>query len=478
MIGVLQPQNLAGASSGCEDPTVDKVVRRPRALLAHRFLLLDLLVALGVGFALAEHFKARAGYATTPYLGLILPLIFWAVSPDYRALSLVRIRRAWRGVEAYAAGASATPWLGALLFVSLPFWLFDLSNQLTNYPAGMVPFAVAVTGAASALHVNLDNKMTQRHLEKMTAALVASMALGLYFLVALRLAPARAAWVSSALLAVGSGLFTTVGMGLWQHAGIIFWSLLIVWIEVRSPHRALTAWDTVFQGFAAAQLVSCRLTSVTFLIPFGLWVLWRRPWRALVLGGASALAFLPWSWFYLRTYGSPFGPSTGFLSGSLWSADLVEPVAAVLFSPSRGLLVYQPWILVGLAWLWPGVRQRTKALGALPVPPGFGWFCLAAIAAQVLLISAWGCWWGGWCWGSRLVVDSVPFCGLLCLRPLAALLESRRGRATVLVLAWLSLMAHLPCAYFHAYRWNAAAQFPEDAWSVTHSPFSEWHLGP
>ena len=107
------------------------------------------------------------------------------------------------------------------------------------YPAGMVPFALAVVGISALVDGNLDNLEVHRHLEKMTAAMVWAASIGLFFLIALRW-PWPAAWISTALLAIGSGLFTTVSMGLWQHGGIIFWSLTILLVEFRDGRAAGT----------------------------------------------------------------------------------------------------------------------------------------------------------------------------------------------------------------------------------------------
>ena len=515
-------------------PTGLRLDRSAADTVARRFYWMDVLGSALALLAMVEHFRARAAYSTGPLLAMVFPAIVCVFSPDYRRRSAGWLRGEWARIERFSARGGAIPWLATVLFAIAPAWLLGLSNERTlgaidtkpvvptaislitegnwelgeylevgrrqvnlldraghvplcfqvrpqgtysNYPAGMVPFAVAVVGLSALCDGNLDNVEVHRHLEKMTAALVAAVSIGLFFLIAARLAPARSAWISTALLAVGSGLFTTVSMGLWQHGGIIFWSLIVLlveFLESESPSRR----GPIIQGFACAQLVTCRLTSVAFLVPFGLWMLVRSPRRALKIVTVAGLAYLPWCWAYLATYGNPFGPSTGFLSGRLWSVDLAGPLAGVLFSPARGLLVYQPWILLALAVAVPSVRARASGLGRAAGPSGWVPFCLTVVASQVLLVSAWGCWWGGWCWGSRLVVEIVPLCALLCVRPIAALRASRMGRSVVFSLAILGVLAHVPAAYFNGVRWNATAHFPQDLWSWTRSPLTEWHLGP
>ena len=60
-----------------------------------------------------------------------------------------------------------------------------------------------------------------QYLEKVTAALVASLSLGLFFLTAARLGSPTAAGMVTLFLATGSGVFTTVGLGTWQHGGVL-----------------------------------------------------------------------------------------------------------------------------------------------------------------------------------------------------------------------------------------------------------------
>ena len=81
---------------------------------------------------------------------------------------------------------------------------------------------------------------------------------------------------------------------------------------------------------------------------FGLWLLGRDPRRALKFGLAAAVGLLPWMLFYLLAYGTPLGPAQSQMAAGGWRTDLLEPLAGVLFSPGRGLFVYQPWVALAL----------------------------------------------------------------------------------------------------------------------------------
>jgi hypothetical protein len=307
-------------------------------------------------------------------------------------------------------------------------------------------------------------------LQKVTGSLVASICVGLWFLVALRLGDPTAAFVATAILATASGMFSTISMGLWQHGGVIVWSMLVLLVEFL-PASMRTWRGLIVQGVCCSLIITCRLTSISILLAFFAWIFWRDRRRALATFAITVLAYLPWAGVYGSIYGRPFGPSTSFLSSGLWTSDLVGPLAGLLISPGRGLLVYQPWILLAAGWAFPWVRSSWRAVGIGEGPAGWSGFCAAAIALHIVLISAWGCWWGGWCWGSRLVIETVPLFALLCVPPIAFLWRTRWGRSITILLALLGVLAALPGVYADANRWNEAAVFPESLWSWSRPPF-------
>jgi hypothetical protein len=82
-------------------------------------------------------------------------------------------------------------------------------------------------------------------------------------------------------------------------------------------------------------------------------------------------------------------------------------LAGLLFSPSRGLLVYCPFVVfaaVGIGAWWKGAYRKFSWLLAVSAI-----FCVATLAT----VSAWPMWWGGHCWGPRLLTEMTPFLILL-----------------------------------------------------------------
>ena len=488
--------------------------------------LLDVIAASVFLVSLVVCFQVRDGYASRPLVALIWPVLSFAVVTPYRRRILGRSRRLWGRIVAYSNGVGPIPWASATLFATAPAWLLYVSNgQITgvvdtlpviptaeslltegnldlseylakdgtpsilgpgetipnciveaggkphsSYPAGMVPFALGVTGLAQLAGADLTKPQVQLRLQKLTASLVAAMCVGLFFLIALQLAPPPAASIATAILATASGMFSTVALALWQHGGIILWSMVVLLVEFQPGYRR-GRMGTIAQGFACAQMITCRLTSISFLVPFFAWTFLRDPRRSLAIFGIALISYSPWAALYLSIYGGPFGPSTSSLAKGLWTTDLGTPLAGLLVSPSRGLLVYQPWVVLALLTALPNVRPGGRETAGRDGPPGWRRFALAAVACHVALISAWGCWWGGWCWGSRLVIETVPLLALLCVRPIASLCRSNWGRALTVGLALPGVLAQWPLIYSDAARWNESADLPADLWSWSRAPF-------
>lgn len=459
-------------------------------------------------------------------VGLAVPLLRFVVSSMYRRRVLAWLRSEWAAIEAFAGDRTRLPWRATALVIVLPAGLFFLSQKplMTGdskpmtliasalvcdgttdigcfapcyasvygvgpapelpyfclrtttgihsaYPSGMSVFALPSAGLARWLGADLAQGRVQDHMEKGIASWLAAVCLGLFFLLALHLVDARSAAWMTLLLATGSGLCSTVGQALWQHGGVLFWMLLALLIEFRCWRRPTLA-ATLLQGAALAMMFACRLPSALLIAAFGMWLVIRAPRRAVLVGLAGILAYAPWAWYYQATYGHVFGPSIRQLD--LFTGHWRDTFIPLLFSFDHGLLVYQPWIVLGLTILVPSVRRRLQKAPA-DVPRGWRLFCAAAIVPYLVLVASWYCWWGGQCWGSRLLVETIPFLSLLCLPMIAALRRLMWGQRLLLATALVAGLVQLSGVYlkvdFRDCQPALIGTCPEPPGSWKHVPF-------
>lgn len=360
----------------------------------------------------------------------------------------------------------------------LPYFCVRTATGVHSfYHSGMVVFALPHALLTRLLGADLGDGGVHDRMEKSVASWLAAACLGLFFLLALPVTDAATAGLMTLLLATGSGLCSTVGQALWQHGGVIFWMLLALLVEFNTWNHP-RAVGVLLQGTSLAMMFACRLSSAVFIALFGLWLLLRSPRRAMLVGLMSGLAFAPWAWYYQRIYANPLGPTIGqlgFFSGR-WRDTLVP----LLLSPDHGLLVYQPWILLALAAIVPSVR-RGLPISSRDAPSGWRCFCILAIVPQVAMVASWYAWWGGQCWGSRLLVETVPFFALLCLQPLAALRRLAWGRRLIAAMAILAAFVQLTGVYLKAdcrdVQPGLFSRRPEPPGSWQHFPFLTPFLG-
>jgi hypothetical protein len=459
------------------------------------------------------------------YIGLIVPFVRFSVDATYRRNLLDRLWREWAVVTAFVVDRKRLPWRATTLLIVVPAGLFYLSNPRplmtgdskpitliasslirngttdldvfspiyapvyhtpwlpnlpyfcmktatgvhSSYPSGMCLFALPSAAAARLLGADLSRGGVQDRMEKAVASWLSAACLGLFFLLALHLGDAASTGWMTLLLATGSGMCSTVGQALWQHGGVIFWMLLALLIEFRT-WRQPAGRGTILQGVALSMMFACRLASALLIVAFGLWLLLRAPRRAVLVGLVAALAYLPWACYYQAIYGTPFGPSMQQMNS--FTGNWREAMILILASLDHGLLVYQPWILLLLTLLLPSVRRQ---LATADAPPAWRWFCVAAIAPYLGLVASWYCWWGGDCWGSRLVIETVPFFALLCLPCVSALRQLAWGRGLLATTIIVAAFLHLTGVYLKVdVRDTQPALFgtqPEPPGSWTHVPF-------
>ena len=207
-------------------------------------------------------------------------------------------------------------------------------------------------------------------------------------------------------------MISTVGHALWQHGGVIFLSLLFFLLEFQFSGRRAAA-ISVIQGACLGMMLACRPSACMIVAVTTAWIAWQSRRRSLLLMLGIAAGYVPWAILYECLYGMALGPTQSQMGASNWGLS-GNSLLSVLASPSCGLFVYQPWLLI--VALSPFVRNANTPLPrtSAAFPPAWGAYCAVLIVLQVLLVANWRCWWGGDCWGSRLLADVVPLALLYC----------------------------------------------------------------
>jgi len=256
-------------------------------------------------------------------------------------------------------------------------------------------------------------------LAKFAAAWITALAVIVFYFCASELTVRSRLFVTFAF-AFGSAVWSTASQALWQHTPSILFQGLAFWFILRGVRRGreYLAPAGLFLTLAVLARPSNITTALIFALlvlvysrrAFVLFVLWALP--PLVLGLA----------YNVTIHGSPliFG-----YHGELqrWSLPNPETLQGLLFSPSRGLFIFSPFLFLMPVGLWLGWQQK----------PRYFYVTLALVCvAYTLVMSSWGSL-GGWAYGSRMLTDILPAACLLIIPAMDKIQGRARGFLWALV---------------------------------------------
>jgi len=230
----------------------------------------------------------------------------------------------------------------------------------------------------------------------LAAAVIETLAALLLWAVIRRFTSARWALALILLYWLGTSVRTVATQALWQHAGVHLAIAAALWLVLRerpaSTRRELIA--GIALGFGVVVRQTTALAALAFI---------RAPrldagWPTVALLAGVAIGAVPLLVYQQLAFGSAFESGYG---SKPFDASIVSGLYALLLSPSRGLLVYEPWALAGLGALalsWRRSGHVADRLRTLAV----SWLAL------LFLYASYPEWWGGRVFGPRFLDDLAP----------------------------------------------------------------------
>ncbi|MEW6368374.1 MAG: glycosyltransferase family 39 protein [Acidobacteriota bacterium] len=330
-------------------------------------------------------------------------------------------------------------------------------HYVSDYPVGAPVLAVPVYLVSGLGNVTLESPLLEE-LEKLAGSLMIALSVLVLHLCLKRVtSPTWAALVSVAY-AFGTSSLSVSSQALWQHgpAQLCITASLYCLVRGRSELRWMA-----LAGAPLAMAVVCRPTNALLFLPVVVYLLlsYRRCFLPFVAWCLPPVLFQLW---YNYTYFHyPLRTQYSGSSVDLWSGEIIPALAGLLLSPGRGLLVYSPIFILSLCGTVAAARR----------PPDFMVLALGSGALLVIALhSAWKVWWGGLCYGPRLLADITPILAF-CMYPVGAVLERRTKvllPIVVSLLAW-SVCAHSIGAFWDDGRWTGYS-IPGGLWSWSDNP--------
>lgn len=315
-----------------------------------------------------------------------------------------------------------------------PYWVQTgrKGHSLSLYPV-VVPVLVAPLYLPAVVYLNArgwnpeDLRLVATAMEKLSASLIAAAASSLLYLLLRRRARRGDAVLLTVAFALGTNTWMIGSQALWQHglAELLLVGLLLLLTAPCSTPRALAA------GALCGLITANRPPDAILAGALGLYgLVWagrRATWMAA--GAAMPIGLvLIYNFAVAGHLAGGYGIPT---TAGFFHHGLLNGVAGQLFSPTRGLFVFSPFLLLVPAGLRLGLRDRERdhegeRERALTLVVG------VAVLAQILFYAKTD-WRAGHSWGPRWLTDVLPLLVWL-LSPALASLRSPGRRVFVLAI--------------------------------------------
>jgi hypothetical protein len=201
------------------------------------------------------------------------------------------------------------------------------------------------------------------------SSLSVSLAMALLALVFVEFMPVSKALLGAYLAGLGTGAWSVASNALWQHGPAMLWIALALYLTCRGH----LLWAGLPFGFAILTRPPLALVAATVGLAIGITKRSVRP--TLEVGAGSTFGFLVLIGYNWIVFGAPSisgGYGSGFTEHALHSGLrwYVDNIAAALFDPSRGLLLWTPFLIILIpgvlgAWRAAPAWARGAALGSL-----------------------------------------------------------------------------------------------------------------
>jgi hypothetical protein len=350
----------------------------------------------------------------------------------------------------------------------------NISADRRELVSGFGP-APAVLGAPAFLSLQPgapvdDDELIRRARRASAIAVALCGALGY---LALRATATRAWSVLGAftVLVAFSGC-ATLAQGLWQQTAALVPVMASVAALAWSERRP--RWLTVGPALIGA---AALIRPADFPLALGLFVAWvimaqrarlsvGRLVGSCALAAAVASPWLLWNLVYvdsllpLGQLRSNVGQAPGGAVFSVMPNRIVPALVGALVSPARGLVWYAPIVLLGVV-----LAARAD---------GVGRSVAAGIAVELVVVAAFFKWWGGLCFGPRLLALSTWLGTWLAFR-YGATSPPRVRRAVIGAATFTALIGALGLTLYDPRKWEIRRDpdhDPASLWDVRDSPLT------
>jgi uncharacterized membrane protein YGL010W len=315
------------------------------------------------------------------------------------------------------------------------FLTLENGRVLSAYPVGAPILAIPFYFITSIGPADAQNPLI-KELEKLSAAFIVALSAVVLYCTLNLVTDRKRSLIITLIYAVATTNLSVTSQALLQHGPselAIICTLYCIVKGQKSP-----SWISI-AGIPAGFSIICRPTDVLIIAPLAVYILVQHPRRFLTFCVGALPSALFQLWYNQHYFDDPF--HTQFPIFTSWTTPFFEGFIGILFSPSKGLFIYSPILILSFAGMVVAWRKSDYTLLR---------YLSVGCLLTILMYSKWKAWHGGASYGPRYLSDLNPILSL-ALYPLnLAHLKNKYIKIVLLCALVWSIYIHCLGAFFKA----------------------------
>lgn len=238
-------------------------------------------------------------------------------------------------------------------------------------------------------------------LEKIVASLITSFS-GIFIFLSLReLVRKKVAIAGTLIFAFATNTWTISSQALWQHGMSELLLSMIIYLVIINEKKEKNRY-IIHLGILSGLFVYNRPSDSIVLLPLILYIVCLKTKKTIYFFSSMFASSLPFIYYNLSYFGNFLGGYSHQLSSFNLNSEILFNFMGMIISPSRGLLVYSPILIMSLFGFSEVSRIANKKIKYFLFFSGF------AVIIQIILYSSFKTWWAGWSYGPRFLTGILP----------------------------------------------------------------------
>ncbi len=239
-------------------------------------------------------------------------------------------------------------------------------------------------------------------MEKLSASIITSLSAIFVYLSIKEITNKKIGIVCLIVYAFATDTWAISSQGLWQHGMSELLLSMLIYLVIKNEAKNDSK-NFIYMGILSGLSIFNRPSDSIMLIPIFAYVLLNK-YKAILRFTLpmilTCMPFIAYNYYYFKNITGGYGSAASLL---VFNYHFAVNYLGLLISPSRGILIYSPVILLSIFGFF-----YIKNIDSINMRI-FLYISGLAIVAQIFIYSIFQVWWAGWSYGPRYLICILPF---------------------------------------------------------------------